>query len=103
MAKASGLEPSRAGDEPNPNPSRGEDDFNPEHRQNDPLEEEETLKDDRRNTLSFEVIIAADRKAEEQTRTEFFTRDEFALTMAGNLEGTWKKLIQEGTPLENDA
>jgi hypothetical protein len=94
MAKASGLESSRAGDEPNPNPSRGEDELNPEHRQNDPLEEEETLKDDRRNTLSFEVTIAADPEAEEQTRTEFFTRDEFVLAMAGDLEGTWKKLIQ---------
>ena len=74
MAKASRLKSSRAGGEPNPNPNppRGEDELNPEHRQNDPLEEE-TLKDDRRNTLSFKVTIAADPEVEEQTRTEFFT------------------------------
>ena len=69
MAKASRLKSSRAGDEPNPNPnlSRGEDELNPEHRQNDPLEEEGTLKDDRRNTLSFKVTIVADPKVEERT------------------------------------
>ena len=60
MAKASGLEPSPGGDEPyrtlSP-ASRAEDESNPEHRQNEPLEEEEPLKDDRRNTLSFVVPI----------------------------------------------
>ena len=100
MAKASGLEPSPGGDETyrtlSP-ASRAEDEPNPEHRQTESLEEEEEpLKDDRRNTLSFvvPVMVPTDPDAEEQTRTEFFTRDEFALAMAGNLEGTWEKLIQ---------